>query len=337
MNCRLPSTLIFAACLLVTGIAGADDVEQKIVLDGLANPCGVAVQPGSGDVYVADSAALRIIKVDAKTGESSPAITGFPKDVYGKGPKYDIGPLGLAFLGGPNTLVVGGGGNVDGSEIVRVYDLSGGKTLTAGQLKHKVGPIGPGTESLKGEGNFYGIAVSDSAIYVTCNGDDTKGWISRSELSTTGPGPLTPFIKTKVATDVDAPVGITLSKEGNLVVGQMGEMNVPRDSLLTIYDDQGQLITDVETELFDIAGVAYSPKTGHLYAVDFAWADTKQGGLFRLDIKGEGDNAEVTATKIVSLDRPTAIAFSPEGDAYVTAFGGGANDSGVLVKISGSL
>ena len=77
-----------------------------------------------------------------------------------------------------------------------------------------------------------------------------------------------------------------------------------------------------------------SPTGGAAYV---GIADTKQGGLFRLDIKGEGDNAEVTATKIVSLDRPTAIAFSPEGDAYVTAFGGGANDSGVLVKISGGL
>ena len=26
-----------------------------------------------------------------------------------------------------------------------------------------------------GEGNFYGVAVLDGAIYVTNNGDDTKG------------------------------------------------------------------------------------------------------------------------------------------------------------------
>ena len=37
--------------------------------------------------------------------------------------------------------------------------------------------IGPGDASVRGEGNFYGIAVSDSAIYVSSNGDDTKGEI----------------------------------------------------------------------------------------------------------------------------------------------------------------
>ena len=40
---------------------------------------------------------------------------------------------------------------------------------------------------------------------------------------------------------------------------------------------------NLETRLYDITGLAYSPKTGLLYATDFAWMQTDEGGLFRLD------------------------------------------------------
>ena len=54
------------------------------------------------------SGAGRIVRIELSTGKVEDVITGFKQDVYGKGPMYDIGPLGLAFLDA-NTLVVGGG------------------------------------------------------------------------------------------------------------------------------------------------------------------------------------------------------------------------------------
>ena len=41
--------------------------------------------------------------------------------------------------------------------------------------------IKAGKESAKGEGNFYALEIVDKDIFVTCNGDDTKGWISKIE------------------------------------------------------------------------------------------------------------------------------------------------------------
>ncbi len=32
----------------------------------------------------------------------------------------------------------------------------------------------PAKDDIKGEGNFYALAKTDDAIYVTCNGDDTR-------------------------------------------------------------------------------------------------------------------------------------------------------------------
>ena len=63
-----------------------------------------------------------------------------------------------------------------------------------------------------------------------------------------------------------------------------------------------------ETGLYDITALAYSPKTGLLYATDFAWMAPAEGGLFRIDAAASG----VKTTKIASLERPTALAFAPE-------------------------
>ena len=55
-------------------------------------------------------------------GKLEDVIVDFPLDVYGKGPMYNMGPLGLAFLD-RDTLVVGGGGLVDDNELLRVYKV----------------------------------------------------------------------------------------------------------------------------------------------------------------------------------------------------------------------
>ena len=118
----------------------------------------------------------------------------------------------------------------------------------------------------------------------------------------------------------------------------MGEVNVPGDSLLTMYETAtGKLVKSLKTGLHDIAGLAYSPKTGKLYCVDFAWVDTKQGGLYELTVTGD----EVKATKIASLDKPTALAFDKDGGLYVTVFGtaaaGSTTPSGALLYFAAGL
>jgi DNA-binding beta-propeller fold protein YncE len=112
MNRTLTSV---AFCLVASWSLAASAQEAKVetVIGGLSNPCGVAVQPETGHVFVADSAAGRVIRI--VDGKAQDVITGFPKDVFGKGPFYDVGPLGLVFLD-KTTLVVGDGGFKDGEE-----------------------------------------------------------------------------------------------------------------------------------------------------------------------------------------------------------------------------
>ena len=326
-------SLALLTCL--TPLAFGQNVKVEEVVGGLSNPCGVAIQPGTGHIFISDSANGRVCRVN--NGKLEDVITGSPKDVYGKGPFYDIGPLGLVFTTDGKSLIVGDGGYKDGDECLRVYTLpeAGKPALNYEKdAAQKLGPLAASGETL-GEGNLYALALSSSAVYVTCNGDDTKGWVAKADLNGTKFGKLERWLPTKEMVDVDAPVGITINKQGDIVVGQCGEVNKPEDSLLSFYNAKtGKLTLNLETKLYDITGLAYSPTTGLLYATDFAWMKPEAGGLFRLDQSASG----VKAVKVASLDKPTALAFAPDGTLYVTLVGpNGENENapknGKLVKI----
>lgn len=335
---RKQSWLLAAGALLLSTTAFAAEPKTTVIAKDIDNPSGLALQSSTGHIFVAARTGVyRLV-----TGEKPvllPEIGSFGTDIYGKGPKYNIGPLGVGLLG-DDHLVVGDGSNPDEKEVVLVVKV--GKDApkapyTAKDAAFVLGPIKAGKDSAKGEGNYYGVAVGNNAIYITCNGDDTKGWVAKSDVKDGKPGELTPFIATKVATNVDAPVAITFSKgDKELIVGQMGEMNVANDSLLTTYDPtSGKLIKALKTGLHDIAGLAVSPKTGKLYAVDFAWVKTSEGGLFELKVDGD----KVTATKVLTLDKPTSAAFGKDGYLYITEFGTGEAEkpAGKIIRVDTEL
>ena len=300
--------------------------KTKEYVQHLDNPSGVCVHPTTGHVFITSRQGVyRLVLEPGKSKKIYLEIEGFPTDIYGKGPKYNIGPLGCT-LWGTDRLIVPDGSRPDGEEVIRIYkieDALPAKPRKEDAAEFTLGPIkgtGEGANA-KGEGNYYQAAVWNDAIYVTSNGDDTKGWVVVSKIADGKPGELTPTIATKEATQVDAPVAIAVSPDkSQLLIGQMGEVNVPGDSLLTMYDKDGKLVKSYKTGLNDITGLAYSP-SGKLYATDFAWAEEikAQGGLFELVIEGD----EVKPKKIVGLDRPTALAFDKEGALYITVFGTG--------------
>ena len=320
---RLPFTFACACICALSAILPARGSEPQVIAKGLETPCGVAIQPGSNHVFVSTHpGVLRLVPGPTGYARSEEVVDFVGADTYGRGPEYKIGPLGLAFLD-KDTLIVGGGELLDGEELVRFYNVSpsprpAGKATKADAAKGSAGPIPPGDESLRGEGNFYGIAVKGSTVFVSSNGDDTKGWISRIVMKDGKPGPLTPFIASKQESGVDGPTGLTISPEGKLVGSQFGEVNLPGDSLVLVYDPEtGVLESKLKTGLNDLAGIAYSPKTGKLYGVDFSWSAPDKGGLFLLEPSG----ARLKTTRIAPLIHPSALAFAPDGTLYVTVIG----------------
>lgn len=331
--------LLFLVCFfslitISTSQTTAQDAVVETVLEGLNNPSGVAVQPETGHVFVCDSGALRVIRVI--DGKAQEVITDFPKDIYGKGPFYEIGPLGLMFLD-RDTLVVGGGGLADGEDMLRVFKVPavGENPIKADQL-HGEAMVLAADDDLEGEGNFYALAKGTKGVYVTCNGDDVKGWVSLATLE--DDYKLKDFkrsIATKEAINIDAPVAITVSPERHIVVGQMGETNKPGDSQLTFYSEAGELLDNFRLGLHDITALAYSPIRKRLFCTDFNWGDPDEGGLYKI-VKARTKRGCETQL-IVKLKKPTALAFNSDGDAFITLAGttaeGNEKPDGKLVMI----
>ena len=135
--------------------------------------------------------------------------------------------------------------------------------------------------------------------------------IDRSNATATE---LSRFINTKAETATGAPGPLVISKRGELVVGQMGKLDEAKDSRLTFYQTStGKMLLSLETGLHDITGLAFAPR-GRLYAVDFAWADPAQAGLFRLDMDVRNGRQAIKLEKLEAFDRPTALCVSDGWD-----------------------
>ncbi|HEX6984372.1 MAG TPA: hypothetical protein VF170_03295 [Planctomycetaceae bacterium] len=300
--------------------------EAVTLVTNLENPSGLAIHGKTGHVFIASR--YGVYRYDPKGHGVTLEISGYPTDVYGKGPMYDIGPLGLDFLN-DETLVVGDGSRPDGEEVLRTYKIADApaQTPTPEQNAEKTfGPIKEGQETALGEpttkpeGNFYDVAVGNNGVFVSSNGDDTKGWIHKIEVTDGKLGDkLVPTIATKQDVQVDAPVPLEFNAEKTeLYVGQMGEINVPNDSLLLVYDpNTGDLKKQYALGLHDPAGLAISPKTKKIYVTDFSWATPAEGGLFEVTIEGD----KTTTKRVLPLDKPTALAFDKDGKLYVTVVG----------------
>jgi DNA-binding beta-propeller fold protein YncE len=323
-----------------------------MVYFNLLNPCGIAIQPETHYVFVSSRFGIYRYEPDYAHPDGQPKagleIDDYKFDTFGSGPKYEIGPLGLAFLD-RDHLVVGDGSRKKGEELVRIYKFPasppppnrGFKEDTA---QDTLGPIKAGKDSSTGEGDFFGVAVGHNALWVTCHGDEAKGWIAKSELTDGKPGPLTPSIATKPATQAGGVGPLTFTPDGKeLVVGLMGALDSDqRDSVIAFFDPaDGSLKRKLSAGLYDVTGLAYSPQTKKLYATDFAWKKPRDGGLFELTVDGD----KMKATRIVPLDRPSALAFDPAGHLYITVFDahleGGqkarATDAGALLYMTPGL
>lgn len=105
-------TLIFSLMLPLAATAQ--------LVEGLEGATGSTVGPG-GDLYVTEGAAGRISRVDPRTGEVTPFVTGLPPSLVGFGGVTDV-----AFLGQKAYAIVTlVGPDVGGSDIVGLYKITG--------------------------------------------------------------------------------------------------------------------------------------------------------------------------------------------------------------------
>jgi hypothetical protein len=92
---------------------------------GLQGGSGSTIGPG-GALYVTETAAGRITRVNPRTGATTTYATGLPKSIIGVG-----GAMDIAFIGGTAyVLVTLVGPDVGGSDVVGIYRVDGPHRFT---------------------------------------------------------------------------------------------------------------------------------------------------------------------------------------------------------------
>jgi hypothetical protein len=356
---RLFATVVIAVLGLHAVSLLADEPKVKIetLVSGLSEPCGVAIQPSTEDVFISDNGAGRIVKYSRlKPDQAVPVVVGFAhEEAPGKDATSRLGVLGLAFLN-EHTLVAGCSAKV-GDRAVLTYTLPAAnadaeaKPIAVDAARQRLGAASEGDEAVIAEGKFFGLAVSAFApptLFVTNTGS-SRGWIFKSEIKNWSTlETLNPFmfIPQKYIAQFGLPSGgITISRRGLLVVGMKNTDAAKGSSLVFFSGKTGGLLSGQPTTLHDIVGLAYSPESGRLYAADFSGADPQSAGVYRLDSAMVDGRSGIKAVKIAAIERPSALAFASDNTMYVTVFGpvekeskkGQVPKSGKLVKITGDL
>jgi DNA-binding beta-propeller fold protein YncE len=326
--CFLAALFVFFC--YTNDVCGQSSIETQVIADNLLAPCGIAIQPETGVVFVADSGNGRIIRI-VENGIKE-EIVGFPKTMS---PHHgtEVGPLGITFLD-RETLLVGCAIQEGTSNAVSVYRLrERPKAINASNSdsKHDL----KATDAKNETEFFWGLAFGGTSLFVTCEGPNE--WIASASISERTITDLKPLVSPAALFETKAPSPIVRSPEGFLSVGFAGARDGSPDSLLAFFEEDGKFLGSIRLGLLDVSGLAYGPNQKQLFAIDYSHAQPENGALFRLTESGTSEVCE--KHEIMKLSRPTAMAFDSLGNLYVAVCGeskpGSEKNPGSVIKISG--
>jgi sugar lactone lactonase YvrE len=278
------------------------------LLTGLEGGSGSTVGPG-GALYVTESAAGRISRVDPKTGDITTFASGLPKSIIGVGGAMDVAFIGKTAY----ALVTLVGPDVGGSDIVGIYRVDGPDSFTV------VADIGafalsnpPNTPFDVPTGLQYALETYRGGFLVT---DGHHNRVLRVTLD----GEVTELI----AFDNIVPTGLAV-KGKTVFMAEAGPVpHEPEDGKVVSFWPKSPTATEVASGASLLVDVEFG-RGRNLYALsqgDFvggppgAPAQPNTGSLVK--VKGNG-----TFTVVADgLDRPTSLEFIGK-TAYVVTLSG---------------
>lgn len=325
-------TRTLAVGLLVTGVVCGQDLQPKVILANLDRPCGVAIHPDSGELYVSEGGAGRIIRVvdnEDESAEQSVVAEGFGQAGVGLAESLTLGPCGLLFLNKSNLLIAANGSDANqrGLLIATLTDQSD-QVFNAADLPRLALPQ-------DSTGALYSLASSGPIVFASMVGVQGADQILASAIrdgSNLGQAesfePLKSVVSVSVPPDRHSPTAITVSPRGELVTAVSEGVESGAQSQLAFFRvSDNTILTRLNVDLTNIVALAYGvpqdrAKVRALYALDYGQRESGQGGLFRLDAVLQGNRLGVKAVRISALERPTAMAVGKRGIIYVTLQGG---------------
>jgi DNA-binding beta-propeller fold protein YncE len=326
---RLQFALSLCAMFSVASVTPAEVVVETVLSD-LHRPRGIAVRPGGTadrfEIFVADTGAGRIVRWSNQSPkEKSEVISGFAAGNTADA-STQTGPMAVGFFD-PGLLVVGTTQGKVGS-LLRAYELQEGENVlaadAASEATSKFSRMNGATCT-----SFARARVNElvpDRLFLAVRGDDTvrsdsgdaRLWSARVQSGTIREPK--PFGSEEPAESR----AVAISNSGRVVAADAG-------GKLTFYSPvNGDVELALATDLKQPLSLAYNPSTGALYAADFA------RGIYRIDDASQPGSPACRTVKVADANRPTALAFVPDGALYVLTFGT-SEDNGTLSIITGDL
>ena len=268
-------------------------------------PTQIAVD-ATGDVYVAEDRAGRVIRLDSATGEGT-AVLGTGDPTHG----WDGGPAESARLAGPRSIAVDNGRNVFFTDSNRVWklDASGVVTLLAGGGTRNPGQDGvPAAEARLG--NPLGLAADAAGrVYIADTNNHRIRRVDPDGTITTVAGTGTCSFYGGPATEAEVcdPWALALDREGNLYFGQYEVRKINPAGIITTLPVSFVHLPMVS--LGRITGLA-ADDAGNLFV-------KSRRGLLKIDVL-TGDTEWVKEFDLAYGDDPEGYVTADRlGNAYV--------------------
>lgn len=303
-------------CLLILGTATAyaqptpsGEPTAALLVDGLEGGAGSTIGPG-GDLFVTESAAGRVTRIDPRTGETSTFASGLPTELVGFG-----GPVDVVFYGSTAyVLVTLVGPDIGGVDVVGIYRVDGPDEFTI------IADLGAWTEENPTHTEFFVPTGVQYQIVAYQGGFLVTDGHHNRVIRVTRDGEISEFI----GFGNTVPTGLALA--GNKVyMSHAGPVpHLPEDGKVLLFDP----VSGVVTEVASGAPLAIDVEFGRgreLYALsqgDFSPGEPEgspalpdTGSLVKV-------NSDGTFTSIAEgLDRPTSFQFIKNSAYVVTVTG----------------
>lgn len=327
--------------VLQPDVATGQDPAVRIerIAGGLNRPAGMALQPGTGDLLVAERGAGRVIRI-TKDGISE-VIAGFGAEGGGSSPAL---PVSLAFLDRA-VILVGTASEGPAADPLLVFELPRAST---GPLNADRDRTYGGRLDAEGDqpacGVLSAIAVHDQAVFVICRESrGPQGWIARANRYRSELSGFERLVKLEGEAGPDAEgtmAGALLLTPGNLLVAGCGQAgNAAGGARLKFFRREGDRLGQYQTGLQNIVALAYSPERKRLFALDSGEGNPARAGLYKLArIRGATDHCDARRLEGLPLTRPVSMLFDGEGNLLIADEGaveGDLSGAGTIWRIHG--